>query len=366
MASKVRREIQEHQRYRAFADEIVTRAMKVFARLPEGEPKKEMREALRHYLYNNNYSCMITPERPMAPEYKMLIRDDCNGDIYAVDKNFLSFHYRYALKNAGLEKYAAADYAKALKKCKAWEEMREFPTYRSVEEVMLERLYEQQLPPTLIKAMQINDFRDFVRTSCGEEFAGYRERKSFIKTFINAREDEFREMLKYAGVNPYYADALVDRMHKKGEAWDIVVCDREGNRIEGPEFDRHHIEPVYSPNNLSSLSEANSFGKLCLFEKRYHRFLHKLERAKISGDLLYFEKMMVPENAACVLDFEHVVRHDFAAPERPLKQLRPGADNYHFLNRLEQLTNKYISLVPADKREKTPDKFVHRGGKGSR
>ena len=345
MASKARREMYEHQRYRAFADEIVTRAMKVFARLPEGEPKKEMREALRHYLYNNNYSCMITPERPMAPEYKMLIRDDCNGDIYAVDKNFLSFHYRYALKNAGLEKHVAADYAKALKKCKAWEEMREFPTYRSVEGVMLERLYEQQLPPTLIKAMQINDFRDFVRTSCGEEFAGYRDRKSFIKTFINAREDEFREMLKYAGVNPYYADALVDKMHKKGEAWDIVVCDREGNRIEGPEFDRHHIEPVYSPNNLSSLSEANSFGKLCLFEKRYHRFL---------------------QNAACVLDFEHVVRHDFAAPERPLKQLRPGADNYHFLNRLEQLTNQYISLVPADKREKTPDKFVHRGGKGSR
>ena len=80
----------------------------------------------------------------------------------------------------------------------------------------------------------------------------------------------------------------------------------------------------------------------------------------------YINKHLNKEEVKGYIDFENVVRHDFAAPERPLKQLRPGADNYHFLNRLEQLTNKYISLVPADKREKTPDKFVHRGGKGSR
>ena len=129
----------------------------------------------------------------------MLIRDDCNGDIYAVDKNFLSFHYRYALKNAGLEKHASEEYVKALDRNKAWSDMCEFPTYRSVEGAVLARLIEMQLPPNLIKAMKVNDFRDFVRNNCGEEFARYRERKSFIKTFINARETEFREMLNRGG-----------------------------------------------------------------------------------------------------------------------------------------------------------------------
>ena len=166
MASKSRREAVEYLKYLAFANETVNKAMNVFRQLPEGEPKRQMRELLRHYLYNNNYACTITPERPIEPEYKMLIRDDCNGDIYAVDKNFLSFHYRYALKNAGLERYDSSDYVKALKKNRAWNDMREFPTYRSVESLVLARMEQMQLPPNLIKALQVHDFRDFVRNNC--------------------------------------------------------------------------------------------------------------------------------------------------------------------------------------------------------
>ena len=334
MASKSRREAVEYLKYLAFANETVNKAMNVFRQLPEGEPKRQMRELLRHYLYNNNYACTITPERPIEPEYKMLIRDDCNGDIYAVDKNFLSFHYRYALKNAGLEKHASEEYVKALDRNKAWSDMCEFPTYRSVEGAVLARLIEMQLPPNLIKAMKVNDFRDFVRNNCGEEFARYRERKSFIKTFINA--------------------------------WDVVVLDENGKRIEGPEFDRHHTIPVYSPNNVASLSEVNSFNKLCLIEKKFHRWLHKLEQAKVSDDMLYFEKIMVPEHAACILNFETYIAHDFSNPERRLFPMRPSGENLIYLNKLAEMTYKFSSLVPNAKREKTPDRFVHRGGKGSR
>ena len=74
MASKSRREAVEYLKYLAFANETVNKAMNVFRQLPEGEPKRQMRELLRHYLYNNNYACTITPERPIEPEYKMLIR----------------------------------------------------------------------------------------------------------------------------------------------------------------------------------------------------------------------------------------------------------------------------------------------------
>ena len=366
MASKSRREALEYLKYKAFAADTLDRAMKLYKQLPEGEPRHEMREALRHYLYNNNYSCTITPERPIEPEYKMVIRDDCNGDIYAVDKNFLSFHYRYALKNAGLKSYNPDDYVKALKKCQAWQDMREFPTYRSVEGYVLASMQEQQLPPNLVVAMKVNDFRDFVRNNCGEEFARYRDRVSFIKTFIKYNEEKFRTMLNKVGTDTRYTDALVDKMKKDGEAWGIEVYDEDGKKIEGPEFDRHHTRRVYSPNNVNSLSDVNSFNRLSLVEQKFHRYLHKLERARVSDDMLYFEKIMVPDHAACILDFETYIAFDFNNPERNLSPMRPNSDNLIFLNKITQLTNKYVNLVANDKREKTPNKFNHRGGRGSR
>ena len=155
-------------------------------------------------------------------------------------------------------------------------------------------------------------------------------------------------------------------MRKTGEAWDVVVLDENGKRIEGPEFDRHHTIPVYSPNNVASLSEVNSFNKLCLIEKKFHRWLHKLEQAKVSDDMLYFEKIMVPEHAACILNFETYIAHDFSNPERRLFPMRPSGENLIYLNKLAEMTYKFSSLVPSAKREKTPDRFVHRGGKGSR
>lgn len=101
------------------------------------------------------------------------------------------------------------------------------------------------------------------------------------------------------------------RRAKPGTSW---FWTRTAKRIEGPEFDRHHTIPVYSPNNVASLSEVNSFNKLCLIEKKFHRWLHKLEQAKVSDDMLYFEKIMVPEHAACILNFETYIAHDFSNP----------------------------------------------------
>ncbi len=216
MASKRRREFVEHLRYRVFVLETLNTAMEILKRLPEGEAKHKLREGVRHYLYNNNYSCAITPERPIEPEYKLLIRDDCNGDIYAVDKSYLSFHYRYALKNAGVQSYAPEDYAKALKRNKAWADMNSFPTYHSVEEIILLRMEKMQLPPNLVQAMRINDFRDFVRNNCAEEFVDFREKNSFVKAFINARESEFRDMLARGGWTKDIPTPWLKKCAKKG------------------------------------------------------------------------------------------------------------------------------------------------------
>lgn len=75
---------------------------------------------------------------------------------------------------------------------------------------------------------------------------------------------------------------------------------------------------------------------------------------------------MVPEHAACILNFETYIAHDFSNPERRLFPMRPSGENLIYLNKLAEMTYKFSSLVPNAKREKTPDRFVHRGGKGSR
>ena len=64
--------------------------------------------------------------------------------------------------------------------------------------------------------------------------------------------------------------------------------------------------------------------------------------------------------------FETYIAHDFSNPERRLFPMRPSGENLIYLNKLAEMTYKFSSLVPNAKREKTPDRFVHRGGKGSR
>lgn len=64
---------------------------------------------------------------------------------------------------------------------------------------------------------------------------------------------------------------------------------------------------------------------------------------------------MVPEHAACILNFETYIAHDFSNPERRLFPMRPSGENLIYLNKLAEMTYKFSSLVPNAKREKTPD-----------
>lgn len=367
MSNKSRRQTVEHLKHCALAAEILQNAFSVLRRLPDGEAKNLLREQLRNYLYNNNYSCVVSPEHPIGPEYKLVIRDDCNGSIYAVDKAYQSFHYRYALANAGQQEAKAADYAAALKHNKAWNEMREFPTYEAIEGVLLSKLEQNQLAPQLVKAMQINDFRDFVHNNCAEEFSVYREQNSMVKSFIAACETEFRTMMNKAGVDERYTDAMVERMKTKGEAWNVTVTDENGKKISGPEFDRHHTIPVHCPNEVASLKAVNDFNHLCLIEKNTHHFLHQLERAMMrEDDGLFFEKMMVPNRAACILNFENCIQHDFNEPERRWHSLSPIRDNLIYLNKIDYTTKKVSSLAMEEKSSKKARPYVNNTGRGGR
>lgn len=370
MAGKERRERVESIRYNVYGKEIVSKAMKTLRELPYGEPKKQQLLLMRQYLRNNHYQCTVSPERPIKPEYKLLIRDDCNGDIYAVDKNFLSFHYKYSMDMAQKRpediKSTTMDYVKVLQASNVWQDIRTFPSYEAVEALLIEKINQMRIPHQFIKAFEVNDFRDLVRNLCGKEFSEFRKRESQIKAFIKAKEESFREMLHLSGTDERYTNALVEKMKTKGEAWGVVIYDDDGRKIDGPEFDRHHTIPVYSPDDVESLNEVNDFNNICLIEKNFHHWLHKLERSYMQDDVLYFEKIMVPENAACILNFETYIAHDYDNPERKIFMKQPRENNQIYLNKISEATTCYAGLLPSTQREKTPNKYVHKGGKGRR
>jgi len=360
LASKIRRQTLEYLKYQAFALETITNAMELLRHLPEGADKRYLRDQIRNYLYNNHYSCKMMPECPIKPEYKLLIRDDCNGNISAVDKAYQSFHYRYALKNPDRQSRTHAEYAEILATNQAWQEIKEFSAYRAIEKVLLEKMKEHNFQPDLVRMMKINDFRDFVRMNCGAEFANYRGRVSFVKQFIHAREEEFRNMLDKVNVDKRYTEALVDRMFRYGEAWNVIVCDETGTLIKGPEFNRHHKYPVSSPHELKSLKEANDNKNLCLMEKHTHEWLHGLECASIRGGILHFEKIMVPENAACIVNFDNYICHDFDNPERQFPSPKPLHSNFIYLNKLAETTLRLSRVANENKRSKSSAAYVNK------
>ena len=176
------------------------------------------------------------------------------------------FYYRYALKNAGVQSYASEDYVKALQRNKAWADMNSFPTYHSIEELIRIRMEEMQLPPNLVQAMRINDFRDFVRNNCTEEFVDFRKKNSFIKAFIKCPRKRVSAYVGQ-GVDERYTDALVEKMREKGKpgAWwfwtKTATESRDLNLTVTTPF-RFILQTMFP-----SLSEVNDFNKLCLIEK---------------------------------------------------------------------------------------------------
>lgn len=399
MGGKVRREQVENTKYRTLVEETIGSAVETYRKLPGGDLKEQLRDAVLEYLQVNGYLAYTTPERYMEPVYKMLIRDDCDGKIDAFTIKDCSKSYEKALqfdKNSllidpleattiynfekkfedKLKKCAEASfnpvllssvknpkvYANkiselALKDSKAWNELMEFPSYAYIKDDILLEMAKQGYSFQLISDMNLNDYRDFVKTNCHEQFMGYRESVNFIKTFINQREFEFYDMLSRNGVNEVYTKALIDSMRKEGIAWDIVARDKNGFVVSGPEFDKHHTIPVYSPNDIETISEVNDFKRLCLINKDFHKYLHMLERKYNQDNTLYFQKIMVPENAACILNFETFIQHDFDNPERKFVQKDLRSINLVYLNKISIITQKAKAAI-----EKQP---VKKNGKRS-
>lgn len=321
MAGKLRREKLENSRHCEFIDDTINNAVEVYKKLPSGEVKSELRNLLMRYLDYNGYSQLDILASELLPEYKKLIRDDCYGDISSISKENLSeeykkfFHYHNLGNNDVKHKKFSLDlYSSYLEKSKNWRNICEFDSYESIKKPLIENLYEEQISPFVLRTMSISDFRDFTRQYCYEEFVAYREKNNFVKTFINAKGDEFFSMLITNGVNGYYSEALVSSMQTKGVAWDVVAHDKNGYQVFGPEFDRHHKHPVMCTTDIAAIKEVNDFNKLVLINKEYHKYLHRLEQRytlKSNDSDIYFRKLMAPEDAACILNFETYIMHNF-------------------------------------------------------
>ena len=93
MAGKLRRELLDARRNREYLDFILGKALQVLTSDIDCEIKNRLIEMLRTYAINNNCSLMVTPANTISPEHKLLIRDDCNGNISGVVAEYMSDEY---------------------------------------------------------------------------------------------------------------------------------------------------------------------------------------------------------------------------------------------------------------------------------
>ena len=357
MSGKKHKEIIDERRRIERTAGILDKAMVLLNTMPHNEQRERLVKMLRTYVINNNCSLIVTPENPISPEHKLLIRDDCNGKISNIAKEYISEEYNEALcrKRTGGE-YSTDDLRKALKRSVYQREMAEFPVYKAISFPLLKNLAEHGFAPSTIERMRISDFRDFIKEFCYDEFVKFRERQGFVKVFIRNNEQNFYNLLHSSGVHPAYIEKLIANMYEKGSA-DEFVLEYKGQRINGPGFDIDHKNPVYCPNDIKSYMEVNLPRSLAIVEKHTHRMKHKLERKINVGDgVRMYEKILLPQHCSAMLDFEHYMVFDFENPERQILPPQPHAENLIYLNKLEEL----VYLLSFERNARIVDSYVVR------
>ncbi len=355
IVGKVRNSRYDARRDREYAQKVLSDASYALQVLPKGRNKEKLLKFLRLYLINNNCQVSITPESPITPAPKFLIRDDCNGNISGIDTNFMSPEYleitRQDGENCKRKMYKVPEYEVALQDSVYGREMKGFKSYEAVEYQLLVNLINEGITPDVIRKMNITDFRDFVKEYCYDAFVKYREQEGFVKVFIRSNENSFGDLLIDNGVHPIYVEKLIENMKTKGCA-DSFELEFKGQVITGPGFDIDHKNPVYCPNNIMAYPDVNEPYSLAVVEKCTHRLKHQLEHRVALGDGMFgYEKIQWPKSCVAVLDFEHYLVYDFSNPDRKIMPRMPLANNLIHLNRIETFVQN-LDLSKENKRSR--------------
>lgn len=364
MSGKSRKDMVEARRYYETAKYILDSAMKALVALPNGDDKKHLVSLLRRYVINNNCSLIVTPENPISPEHKHLIRDDCNGRISDIVSEYLSPEYLAALKKRKTKRdkmFGMGMYRQALRDSVYEREMKGYKSYESIEYPLLVNLVSKGISPNVIVNMRISDFRDFVKEFCYDDFVKYREKEGFVKVFIRENEEDFYALLRDNGVHPAYVDRLIENMYTRGCA-DSFEFEYKGQIISGPGFSIDHKNPVYCPNDIASYPEVNNPNSLAMVENNIHRLKHKLERrVEMEDGIIGYEKILLPQYCAAMLDFEHYIVHDFSYPNRKIIPAPAHGNNLVHLNKIESFVNG-LDLQNSSQRGKTAAMYVNKNG----
>lgn len=362
MSKRARKELVEAKKMAEKASDVLGRASRLLTALPAGPRKEQLIEMLRMYVINNNCSLIVTPEHPISREHKLLIRDDCNGNISNIVSEYLSPAYQQALKvQGGGIMREIEEYRRALEHSVYGREMADYPSYGAIERPLLVNLISQRIAPQVIESMSISDFRDFVKEYCYADFVKYREKNGFVKVFIRENEDGFYALLRENGVHPAYVDQLIANMRDKGSA-DEFELSYKGQIITGPGFDIDHKNPVYCPNDIAMYPEVNYPKSLAIVEKNIHRLKHKLERMVTLDDgSKQYEKILLPRYCAAMLDFERFLVHDFSNPERRISAPQPQANNLIYLNKIDSFVTN-VNLSNETTRGRAVRNYVNKRG----
>lgn len=365
---KIRKNKVENAKHANYVEQVINEAMYVYANLEDGDVKDKLFNTIIAYLGNNGFRQEISVARPLKPEYKALIRDDCDGSIASVNTHFLSKEYLADIVKECKNVYTEEGYKQALSSSAYWKEMNEFDSYHAIRKDIVIKMAEKGLELDIIGNMSISEFRDFVRSNCHDKFIEYRQHNNFVKSFAEQRGCELEDLMLFNGVNITYTHKLLEQMRLTGTSSDIACIDKNGHLVTGPNFEKHHSNPVYSPEDIVSVSEVNNFNKLVLMERKAHRRLHKLEKKFEKDGVLYYSKISVPENTACIINFETIIKHDFEKPDRVFAYPDNAKLNLSILNKLSVLTQLAKPYMVLPQTEKAGKSYINHAGsrRGSR
>ena len=344
MGGKVRKEQVENGRYLAFMESVLDKAFDVYEKLHDGMEKTQFGNLLKKYLENNGYTFYIVAERVLHPKYKAMIRDDADGYIHSVKHAYLSDGYKDYLEDpAPRKKWPKNEYGFALQNSKAWNVMKNFPSYDAIHSRLVDKLFSKNIDLTVVDHMSVNDFRHFVKKNLSKEFAEYKKRKNVALDFIDYREFELFDLMEKNGYEKEQVQTLIDKMHK-GEL-EGEILSKKGDNGKTIEFTKHHKEPVHNPHNVAKIYTINASKRIAMMEKKTHRWLHALESTYNDNGKTYYEKIMTPPYAAFVLNFEMCIQHDYDDPQKVFSKQDKKASNLTYLNKIDIMTGKMQRLL---------------------
>ncbi len=193
---------QEHKRGRIQNQEIADTARALLAKV--------------HKLMDTTVD--VDVYQPISKDEKRLVRMDCYGKIDKRASHELSTMYSYFRRSENLKPFKRKEYDMA--SSPSWKVFRQFESFRSIEDKVLDYLVDSKINPDALKVMTVTDYCDVIYKAFATQdegsasFIEYENsvRARFMKEFMDNKGEEFANRLLAKGRDPRAVASLCNAL----------------------------------------------------------------------------------------------------------------------------------------------------------